>query len=123
MEKSPAAARASRRSICSHGVSRSDREITQKSCISGAPSTAAPESAEVTPGTTSTSAPPYSPASCKSGPAMPYTPASPLHTSATVRPAAAVSSAQRQRSSSRVMGVTYVSLPGYRCFTKSTYTV
>ena len=38
---------------------------------------------------------------------MPYTPASPLHTMATVRPAAAVSSAQRQRSSSRVMGVTY----------------
>ena len=49
MEKSLAAARASRRSICSHGVSRSDREITQKSCISGAPSTAAPESAETEP--------------------------------------------------------------------------
>ena len=39
------------------------------------------------------------------GLAMPYTPASPLHTSATVRPLWAVSSAQRQRSSSLVMPV------------------
>ncbi len=41
-QKSPVAAQASRFSMISHGVSRSDSEITQKSCANGAPSTAAP---------------------------------------------------------------------------------
>ena len=45
-------------------------------------------------------------------PAMPYTPASPLHTMATVLPDRASSSAMRQRSSSRVMGVWQTSLSG-----------
>ena len=43
------AAQASRFSIISHGVSRSEREITQKSWASGAPSTAAPLNAAVRP--------------------------------------------------------------------------
>ena len=69
--KSPTAAHSSRFSIFSMGVSRSEREITQKSCMRGAPSTAAPEVAEVTPGTTSTSTLGYSPSSSRMGPAMP----------------------------------------------------
>ena len=43
------AAQARRFSIISHGVSRSEREITQKSCASGAPKTAPPLSAAVSP--------------------------------------------------------------------------
>ena len=39
----------------SHGVSKSLREIRQKSLIKGAPNTAAPEHAAVMPGTTSIS--------------------------------------------------------------------
>lgn len=105
MAKSPFAAQRRRVSIVSQGVSRSEREITQKSCISGAPSTAAPERAAVTPGTTWMSTSPIPSASWSSGPAMPYTPASPLHRKATVLPARAVSKAQRQRSSSCRMGV------------------
>ena len=50
----PCAAQASRFSMTSHGVSRSEREITQKSWASGAPSTAPPLRAAVRPGTTST---------------------------------------------------------------------
>ena len=40
--------------MTAHGVSLSEREITQKSCASGAPSTAPPLSAAVSPGTIST---------------------------------------------------------------------
>ena len=35
--KSAAAAASSRRAITGHGVSKSDKEIEQKSCVSGAP--------------------------------------------------------------------------------------
>ena len=57
--------------MVSQGVSRSEREMTQKSCMSGAPSTAAPESAAVTPGTTSISTASTPSASWSKGPAMP----------------------------------------------------
>ena len=70
-EKSPWAAHRRRFSMVSQGVSRSEREITQKSCMSGAPSTAAPESAAVTPGTTSISTSSTPSASWSKGPAMP----------------------------------------------------
>ena len=53
MQKSAEAAASSRRSMVSQGVSRSDRLMTAKSWVSGAPSTAPPLSAAVTPGTTS----------------------------------------------------------------------
>ena len=82
-----------------------ERESTQKSWASGAPSTAPPLRAAVRPGTTSTVTSGQPSASSSRGLAMPYTPASPLHTRATVRPLWAVSSAQRQRSSSLVMPV------------------
>ena len=89
------------RSICSQGVSRSDREITQKSCISGAPSTAAPDSAAVTPGTTSTSTPAYSPASCSRGPGHAvHARVAAAHHGHRLAPPRPSSSAQRQRSSS-----------------------
>ena len=103
--KSPAAAHRRRFSITAQGVSRSDREMTQKSWPTGAPSRAPPDRAEVTPGTTSTSTSGNRGASWSTGPAMPYTPASPLHTRATVLPPSAASNAQRHRSISRVMGV------------------
>ena len=54
------AAAASRFSIFSQGVSRSLREMTAKSWVSGAPSTAAPPQAAVMPGTTSMSMGGYS---------------------------------------------------------------
>ena len=54
---------------------------------------------------------------------MPYTPASPLHTSATVRPVLASSSARRQRSTSCFMGVVTISRPGYCGAISSTYTL
>ena len=106
--------------MTSHGVSRSESETTQKSCPSGAPSTAPPESAAVTPATTRISTAGNWGANCSSSPAMPYTPASPLHTKATSRPDCAVSSAQRQRSSSFVIGEVYVSFPGKSGATRST---
>ena len=98
--------------MTSQGVSRSDRESTAKSCIKGAPSTAAPARAAVTPGTTWISTSGNWGASSSTGPAMPYTPASPLHTRAVVRPDRARSSAARQRSISWVMGVEKYSLSG-----------
>ena len=57
--------------MASQGVSRSERDTTQKSWPKGAPSTAPPERAAVTPGTTWTSTPGYWGASCSSSPAMP----------------------------------------------------
>ena len=78
----------------------------------GAPSTAAPARAAVTPGTTWISTSGKWGASSSTGPAMPYTPASPLHTRAVVRPDRARSSAARQRSISWVMGVEKHSLSG-----------
>ena len=71
MAKSPSAAQVSRFSMTAQGVSRSDREMTQKSWPRGAPSTAPPERAAVTPATTSTSTSGYSPASSSTGLAMP----------------------------------------------------
>ena len=55
MQKSALDAQSRRFSIFSHGVSKSLKEIRQKSLMSGAPSTAAPEQAAVMPGTTSIS--------------------------------------------------------------------
>ena len=115
MTKSPAAARARRRSIASHGVRRSDREMTAKSCISGAPSTDAAACRAETPGTTTISGvasrPSRSPASSITNPAMPYIPASPLETRATVLPDDAASSALRHRSTSRVIPEETTSFP------------
>ena len=70
-EKSPSAAQRSRVSITFQSVSRSDSEITQKSCPSGAPSSAAPDTAAVTPGITTISTPGYSSLSSSTGLAMP----------------------------------------------------
>lgn len=53
MTKSPCAAARNRNAITLQGVNRSEREITQKSFISGAPSIAAPAVAAVTQGTVS----------------------------------------------------------------------
>lgn len=86
---------------------------------------AAPESAgEVTPGTTSTSAPPYHFRRCSAGPALlPYI-ACPRCTMATIKaPGLPLFPAPSGSVQLPRHGVTYVSLPGYRCFTKSTYTV
>ena len=77
----------------------------------GAPSTAAPARAAVTPGMTSTSTSGKSSAIWRMGPAMPYTPASPLQIMAVVFPSAARSRARRHRSSSWVMGVDRISRP------------
>ena len=52
MVRSAAAAQSSRFSMVSHGVSRSLRLMTAKSWVSGAPSTAPPLHAAVSPGTT-----------------------------------------------------------------------
>jgi hypothetical protein len=85
------------------GVSRSDSEMAQKSCVSGAPTRAAQLLRAEAPGTTSTTMPPASGTPFSStaggvhpawnstsnvGPAMPYTPASPEEISATFLPCA-----------------------------------
>ena len=50
---------------------------------------------------------------------MPYTPESPEHTTATLLPVRAASTAARQRSTSRRMPVDRVSLSGKSSFTRS----
>ena len=94
--------------------------MTAKSCVSGAPSSAAPVHAAVMPGTTSTSTRSRA-ASVSTSPAMPYTPASPLQITLTSSPAAARSTAMRQRSSSPRMAVATNSFSGYSGLTSSTY--
>ena len=59
MTKSASAAAFSRCSIFVHGVNRSDRLMTQKSCPTGAPSTALPLSTALSPGTVTTCTPRY----------------------------------------------------------------
>ena len=59
MTKSASAAAFSRCSIFAHGVSRSERLMTQKSCPTGAPSTALPLSTALSPGTVTTCTPRY----------------------------------------------------------------
>ena len=106
------AAARSRFSMVSQGVRRSLRLMTAKSCISGAPRTAAPEEAAVTPGTISTETSGYSRPISRISPAMPYTPASPLQIMAVVLPFDASENARRHRSVSRRMGVVRNSFSG-----------
>ncbi len=92
--------------ITSGAVSRSLRLMTAKSWPRGAPSSAAPLLAAVTPGITRIDGGFSIPAeSWKTSPAIPYIPASPLHTRAILRPRAAWESAHRHRSVSCRMGV------------------
>ena len=114
------------------GVSKSDSEMAQKSCVSGAPTRAAQLLRAEAPGTTSTTMPPASGTPFSStaggvhpawnstsnvGPAMPYTPASPEEMSATFLPWRARSSASMARSSSSVMDLRMISLPSMRSAT------
>ena len=74
-----------------HGVSRSDSEMAQKSCVSGAPTSEAQVLIAEAPGMISTSIPasgvqPAWKRTSNVGPAMPYTPASPEEMSATFLP-------------------------------------
>ena len=74
-----------------HGVSRSESEMAQKSCVSGAPTSAAQVLMAEAPGTISTSMPesgvqPAWNSTSNVGPAMPYTPASPEEMIATFLP-------------------------------------
>ena len=121
MQKSPAAAPRRRCSILSHGVSRSDRLMHAKSHVSGEPSTAPPEQAAVMPGITSTSRFGSCSQSSSSRLAMPYTPASPEDTTATVLPCLAASTAALQRKTSRVMPDSMRSLSEMRFSIKSRY--
>ena len=86
--------------------------MTAKSCISGAPRIAAPESTAETPAIVWISTPGYSEESSSQSPLMPYTPASPEQTIATVLPSAAVLSARRTRSTSCRIGVVSTGLSG-----------
>ena len=113
--------------MAGQGVSRSDSEIAQKSCVSGAPTSAAQVLRAEAPGTISTSMSPGFPlggvhpawkSTSKVGPAMPYTPASPEETSATLRPWRARSSASMARSSSSVIDLRMTSLPSSRSATR-----
>lgn len=103
------------------GVSRSDRLMHAKSHVSGEPSTAPPEQAAVMPGITSTSRFGSCSQSSSSRLAMPYTPASPEDTTATVLPCFAASTAALQRKTSRVMPDSMRSLPEMRFSIKSRY--
>ena len=111
MPKPPPAAAVSRASTVSGGVSKSLRLITAKSSPRGEPSRAAPDRAAVMPGITPISTGGYSGASSYTREAMPYTPLSPPHTRATLRPSAALLKAIRQRSGSFRMGVECGSFP------------
>ena len=83
---SPCAQRSARFLIKSHGVIKSLREITAKSCIKGAPNTDAATFTALRPGTISTEGR-FSAgtllASSNTRPAMPYTPESPDDTTTT----------------------------------------
>jgi len=116
MTKSADAAASRRRWITDHGVSRSESEMAQKSCPSGAPSSDAHEDSAVVPGTMRSSgdSPCFQPISCrtwKTRLAMPYTPASPEEMIATFAPSRAASIEARARPISSVMPVLMTCLP------------
>ena len=99
--KSASAANLNLFSITSHGVIKSLKLIWQKSCIIGAPNTAAAPILAVTPGTTLTGIS----NSClvinsSISPAIPYIPASPLLITATFLPVLAMSIASWHLSTS-----------------------
>ena len=83
---SPCAQRSARFLIRSHGVIKSLKEITAKSCINGAPNTDAATFTALRPGTISTEGR-FSAgtllASSNTRPAIPYTPESPEDTTTT----------------------------------------
>ena len=107
--------------MTSHGVSRSESDTHAKSHVMGEPSTAPPEQAAVMPGMTSTSISGSFSHTSSSSPAMPYTPASPDETTATIFPCLARSRAAVQRSTSFVMPVCTRSLPSIRFPIRSRY--
>ena len=114
--------------MASQGVSRSDSEIAQKSCVSGAPTSAAQVLRAEAPGTISTSMSPGFPlggvhpawkSTSKVGPAMPYTPGvargAERHLAAL---AGCARGASMARSSSSVIDLRMTSLPSSRSATR-----